>query len=548
MRKQISIILFLALSFSAVGQSFVDTLALNNYIRANIRDRRPEKVSAENIQQALLGITKFLNSGADSNVFSTRNWVSVQGFSKYSDTNSIFGSKAWVTNQSFTRNADTSNMLLGYVRGSFTAGQLPFANGTRSVAGSANLFWDNANGRLGIGTASPTTNLHVTGGAQFANSNVTFTTNSQTINAQGANGSSINFGVFNNYTGTANHFWVNIGGSQFAPTSGSGQHAALNISHQINQSGTATGQVNGIGITPTITSIGSGVFYRGLSINIPGTEHYGIFQTGATSRNYLQGRLGIGTSTPNASAALDISSSDKGILIPRLTSVQAAAITPTNGLMYYNTDSLRFMIRTGAAWRGVRFTDEGGGGASLPAGNNLDILRNRGGTWVAEPDTTTTNGFVNVTGGTLLQYSGGWATAAINDSAILSKKQIDSLLAAGNGRKFLYSTANTTPVNAAVQSIANNTAGQIEISVTVTSGSGSIKIIRRSFGYKKITGTLTLYTPWDLISPVADSGMSTADVNLVNSSGNAAIQVTGIAGSLDWSIELKFVALVNIPV
>jgi hypothetical protein len=35
---------------------------------------------------------------------------------------------------------------------------------------------------------------------------------------------------------------------------------------------------------------------------------------------------------------------------------------------------------------------------------------------------------------------------------------------------------------------------------------------------------------------------------LVNSSSNAGIQVTGTSSSLDWSIEIKFVATVNIPV
>lgn len=531
MRKQISIILFLALSFSAIGQSFVDTLALNNYIRANIRDRRPEKVSAENIQQALLGITKFLNSGADSNVFSTRNWVSTQGFSKYSDTNSIFGSKAWVTNQSFTRNADTSNMLLGYVRGSFTAGQLPFANGTRSVAGSANLFWDNTNGRLGVGTASPSYRIHVNGGdPMFANSNdvrMYFNTSQNFIRANA------NFGWFDFTTNNVSRFNIGSTVTSSVPFSAASELLVQN---------TATDSVQ-LRLYHSFAS--HFITAKGGQLRL---ERGSVTAKHTSMLSLTNSQAGFFTNSPHASAALHINS-ELGILIPTMTSVTAGNIaSPANGLMYYNTDSLRLMIRRSGQWRGVRFTDEGSGGASLPAGNNLDILRNRGGTWVAEPDTTTTNGFVNVTGGTLLQYSGGWATAAINDSAILSKKQIDSLLAAGNGRKFLYSTANTTPVNAAVQSIANNTAGQIEISVTVTSGSGSIKIIRRSFGYKKITGTLTLYTPWDLISPVADSGMSTADVNLVNSSGNAAIQVTGIAGSLDWSIELKFVALINIPV
>ena len=54
----------------------------------------------------------------------------------------------------------------------------------------------------------------------------------------------------------------------------------------------------------------------------------------------LFAQVGIGTITPNSSAALDISSSNKGILIPRLTTTQRNAITnPATGLLIYQTDS-----------------------------------------------------------------------------------------------------------------------------------------------------------------------------------------------------------------
>lgn len=45
---------------------------------------------------------------------------------------------------------------------------------------------------------------------------------------------------------------------------------------------------------------------------------------------------------PNNSAMLDVSSTSKGLLIPRMTSVQRAAIsTPANGLLVYQTDSIQ---------------------------------------------------------------------------------------------------------------------------------------------------------------------------------------------------------------
>lgn len=54
--------------------------------------------------------------------------------------------------------------------------------------------------------------------------------------------------------------------------------------------------------------------------------------------NLVAQNVGIGTTTPDASAQLDISSNSKGMLMPRLTAAQRNAITnPPEGLMIYNT-------------------------------------------------------------------------------------------------------------------------------------------------------------------------------------------------------------------
>jgi hypothetical protein len=50
-------------------------------------------------------------------------------------------------------------------------------------------------------------------------------------------------------------------------------------------------------------------------------------------------QTGIGTTTPHASAKLDITSTDKGFLPPRMTALQRTGIgSPANGLMVYQTD------------------------------------------------------------------------------------------------------------------------------------------------------------------------------------------------------------------
>jgi hypothetical protein len=56
--------------------------------------------------------------------------------------------------------------------------------------------------------------------------------------------------------------------------------------------------------------------------------------------NSQTGSVGIGTTSPNASAALDIQNTAKGVLVPRMTMVQRNAIaSPANGLMIYQTDN-----------------------------------------------------------------------------------------------------------------------------------------------------------------------------------------------------------------
>jgi len=50
--------------------------------------------------------------------------------------------------------------------------------------------------------------------------------------------------------------------------------------------------------------------------------------------------VGIGTPTPAVGAALEIQATDRGLLIPRLTGGQRAAIAaPPQGLMVYQTDA-----------------------------------------------------------------------------------------------------------------------------------------------------------------------------------------------------------------
>jgi len=64
-----------------------------------------------------------------------------------------------------------------------------------------------------------------------------------------------------------------------------------------------------------------------------------IFLIFSSVFSYSQ-NVGIGTTTPHASAALEIQDTSRGILIPRMTMAQRNAIAnPAEGLMVYQTDS-----------------------------------------------------------------------------------------------------------------------------------------------------------------------------------------------------------------
>lgn len=63
------------------------------------------------------------------------------------------------------------------------------------------------------------------------------------------------------------------------------------------------------------------------------------------------GSVGINTTQPDASAILDITSTSKGLLIPRLnTSERIAIVQPANGLLVYDTNTNSFWMYKNSLW------------------------------------------------------------------------------------------------------------------------------------------------------------------------------------------------------
>lgn len=96
------------------------------------------------------------------------------------------------------------------------------------------------------------------------------------------------------------------------------------------------------------------------------------------SKIIAQNNMGIGTTTPNASSILELSATDKGLLIPRVTldnALTAAPVTaPAEGLLIYNatgTEAHGFWYWDGTQWQQV--------GAGGSGGGTLDDAYNFGG-------------------------------------------------------------------------------------------------------------------------------------------------------------------------
>jgi BclB C-terminal domain-containing protein len=83
--------------------------------------------------------------------------------------------------------------------------------------------------------------------------------------------------------------------------------------------------------------------------------------------------VGIG-GTPGASAKLDISATNKGILIPRITFANRPA-SPATGLLIFQTDNTPgFYYYNGAAWvRVANSTDVGNTGSIIPYASGLPV-------------------------------------------------------------------------------------------------------------------------------------------------------------------------------
>lgn len=141
-------------------------------------------------------------------------------------------------------------------------------------------------------------------------------------------------------------------------------------------------------------------------------------------------QIGIGTNTPNGKALLDLSSTEKGLLIPRMTSAQRIAINPAmpaRGLMVFDTDNTSFMYWTGSAWQSLGVASAGNfwslsgnaltGTERIGSTNNQPLIMMAAGIPLLRIDTGRNGATIiaNIVGGTEFNHiSAGSANTILN--------------------------------------------------------------------------------------------------------------------------------------
>jgi hypothetical protein len=224
---------------------------------------------------------------------------------------------------------------------------LIFANVTNTASNASSLLMD-----LQVGGSSQ---FQITRGGQVGVLNSSIFAG-RDITIQGGSGGTTSVSAFYNnrsFSLTAGVARMIFNEGSFIPTSGNALFQGFSIQTTINQTGGANGITRGIIISPTLTSAAD---WR--SIEWSNNTGRGLWGVG-TADNAIAGALNVGSATnANASAILEITSTTRGLLLPRMTGAQAELIgTPADGLLVYinngngvTINSTGFWGRAAGAW------------------------------------------------------------------------------------------------------------------------------------------------------------------------------------------------------
>ena len=238
-------------------------------------------------------------------------------------------------------------------------------------------------------------------------------------------------------------------------------------------------------------------------------------------------QVGINTETPDASAALDITSTTGGLLMPRMTNAQRLAIeTPAAGLIVYVTDfdEGTFMFHNGTIW-GILALGNSASGAptsvSATAGNAQAIIS------FTAPSS---NG-----GSEITSYT---ATSSPDDiTATVNQAGSGDITVTGltNGTDYTFTVTATNAIGTSVASAASSSVTPVELivpgfptSVSAIAGNEEATVsftAPSSNGGSEITSYTATSSPDDISATV-------------NQAGNGDITVTGLTNETSYTFTV----------
>jgi hypothetical protein len=184
----------------------------------------------------------------------------------------------------------------GTLTGSGVAGQVSYFNGTQTITGSNNLFWDNSNARLGIGTATPSAPLDI----HAVGTNATF-------NGTGTNNASLVF--------------QNAGASKW--TIGNSYSAGSNLFVIYNNTTSASALSIDI-TTNAISSNGTGIYSGSISLKQNGSVSAGTGYTTLSGSSAGQLTIYFGDANLYAATILNTSlTASRSYTLPNATGTLA---------------------------------------------------------------------------------------------------------------------------------------------------------------------------------------------------------------------------------
>lgn len=240
---------------------------------------------------------------------------------------------------------------------------------------------------------------------------------------------------------------------------------------------------------------------------------------------YSQNNVGIGTVSPNSSAILDITSTTKGLLVPRMTTAQRTAIAaPAKGLLLFDTDTNSFWFYNGSSWNSIAGTAS----LTLPyqqsinsSGNGFDITNL--GTGNAFHGVSNTAGGIALYGesssGTAVKgYAANTGSVALFGSS-LSGTGVKAYSFTGTALEVIgnlkISGGNTNPVSGAV--LSSDASGNAVWKKT------QVAFHEKNDDFNNVSGTIGYDAPTKLIFSAEEYDYSN---NLTN--GTFTAPVTGL--------------------